>query len=113
MGKPVIPITYEERVQIEKLLKKGLSCGKIAIEIGRSKNGVVAEVRERGGRDNYTAKQAQAIADEKNREKKEKLHKLNVGNKRTFFMKQRIENLEMQVEILYETLKELKNDSKH
>ena len=105
------PITFEERKEIQKLLSKGLSCSEISRYINRSKNGVVTEVRRGGGKDSYLAKKSQKEADLKNSIRCEKLKKINVGNKIQYYMKQRIENLEMQVEILYDTIKEIiKND---
>lgn len=102
------PFTYEERKIIETLLRKnGLSCGKIAKHIGRSKNGVVSEVRINGGALKYNAKEAEESFNKRMIEKRQKLHDLNKGNKRTFYMKKRIENLEMQLEILCETTKEI------
>lgn len=108
MGKPnVQPLTYEERKRIEKGIKLGLSCGRIAVEIGRSKNGVVSEVR-RGGKHQYTAKEGQRICDEMRKKKYESLSLLKKKQQPPLFdYKQRIENLEMQVEILHETIKEL------
>ena len=100
------PFSFEERQQIEKHIKAGKSCGETAKLIERSKNGVVTEVR-RGGGKFYSAKIAQNLADSNMEVKYRKLSERNKGNKVSFFMKQRIENLEMQVEILHDTIKEL------
>jgi len=105
-------ITYEERCLIEKLLKKGLSCSEIAKRINRSKNGVITEVRKNGGKEFYNAKEADKNSLLKFEEKKQKLKNINLKNTRQYYLKQRIANLEMQVEILYDTLKGLlKNDT--
>lgn len=98
--------TFDERKLIEKHVKTGKSCGDIAKLIGRSKNGVVTEVR-RGGGKFYTAKTGQNIADTNLENKYRKLSERNKGNNVSFRMKQRIENLEMQVEILHDAIKEL------
>jgi len=101
-------ITFEERKQIEKHISAGFSCCETARRIGRSKNGVVSEVR-RGGGKLYSAKIAQNLADSVRNEKHRKLSERNKGNVTTFRFKQRIENLEMQVEILHDAIKELMN----
>ena len=102
------PFTFEERKKIERYIKMGKSCGETAVLIGRSKNGVVTEVR-RGGGKFYSAKVGQSIVDKNTEEKYRKLSERNKGNKVSFFMKHRIENLEMQVEILHDAIKELMN----
>lgn len=109
MGKPFIThLTFQERVKIENHIRNGLSCSQAAKLIGRSKNGVVQEVRRAGGKA-YSAKIGQNISDFNLQEKYRKLSERNKGNKVTFKMKERIENLEMQLEILHETLKEIMN----
>lgn len=102
------PFTYEERLQIQKHIAAGKSCCETASLIGRSKNGVISEVRRGGGRF-YDAKIAQNLSDKIKHDKYKKLSERNTGNKVTFKMKKRIENLEMQVEILHDTIKELFN----
>ncbi len=107
MGKPhQSAITFEERKQIEKHIRSGLSCGDTAKLIGRSKNGVVTEVK-RGGGKFYSAKTGQNVVDANLEEKYRKLSERNKGNDVSFRMKQRIENLEMQIEILHDAIKEL------
>lgn len=107
------PFTYEERQKIQKLISSGVSCGETARLIGRSKNGVVTEVRKGGGRF-YNAKEAQKRSDKTKLERYQKLSDQNKGKKVAFKMKQRIESLDMQVEILHEILKELlSNDKKN
>lgn len=102
--------TFEERKQIEELLKEDASCSEISRRINRSKNGVVCEVRKGGGKIGYTAKKGQQIAHHNESVRKERLRVINIGNTRESHMKKRIENLEMQIEILADTLKELMND---
>lgn len=101
-------ITFEERLEIEKLIKHGLSCGAIAIAIGRSKNGIVSEVRK-GGKANYCAKKSQEITDKVRWEKYRKLSELNKGKAAGGYqcIKTKVNNLEMQVELLHEIVKEL------
>ncbi len=101
-------INFEERENIEKLLKEGLSCGQIAVKINRSKNGIVCEVRKLG-KENYIAKEAERIAQE-NLIKKYKniggLAKKRNKEQREITLR-KIENLEMQIDILHDTIKEI------
>jgi IS30 family transposase len=105
-------LTFEERKQIEWYVKHGKSCSEIAILINRSKNVVITEVR-RAGKKFYSAKEGQRIADVNMENKYRKLSERNKGNKITFKMKQRIENLEMQIEILHDMIRSLMNDQKN
>jgi IS30 family transposase len=102
------PFTFEERKEIQKHISKGISCSETARLIGRSKNGVTTEVRKGGGRF-YNAKIAQNLSDKIRSERYEKLSQMNKSNKVAFKLKTRIENLEMQVEILHDCIKELLN----
>jgi IS30 family transposase len=63
------PYTFELREKIEELVKKGYSFSSIARETNRSMTGISYEIARAGGRQNYTAKGAQAAAEkmEKNR----------------------------------------------
>lgn len=98
-------ITLEERHQIEALLKTGISISEVARRISRSKNGVVSEVRLNGGIANYKAVEAQQSAYNRQILGREKLSLLNKGIASSYTtLKQRIENLEMQVEILVDAL---------
>jgi len=105
-------LRFDERQKIESLVQKGYSCSEISRRIGRSKNAIVVEIKLNGGPLEYTALKGQNRANKKQVEKKEKLHKHNIGNQTTFRFKQRIESLEMQLEILFDTVKELLNDKK-
>ncbi len=106
------PLTYEERKLIEKyVIKLGVSCGETAKILGRGKNTIVVEVRRAGGI-NYTAKAGQEYAEIMHEQRYNKLVERNSSYPIT--MKQRIESLEMQVQILSETIKRLLgNDSKN
>ncbi len=100
-------LTFEERVLIEKYIKKGFSLSEISKVIGRGGTTIAFEVRRSGGRDNYCSSTAQSLSEERHRNKSRKLSILNEGEPKVFIFKQRIENLEMQVEILSETIKEM------
>ena len=104
------PFCLAERKIIEKLLRCGFTCGEIAKEIGRSKNGVVTEVRNHGGKTFYDGDIAQAKAEHANEQRKKKLSEFNKekSNKGPlFYMSEKLVNLEMQVEILHDCIKEL------
>jgi len=106
MGRKTVEFTIEERQKIQILKSKGKSGSEIALLLGRSKNGINTEIR-RGEGYNYNAHHSHNLYLQRKEEKYAKLSERNNGNKVTFKMKQRIENLEMQVEILHDTLKEL------
>lgn len=59
-----VPITYEERLKIESLMKQGiLNCKAIAQVLGRHWKAIQIEIKRGGGRQFYTAEVAQARAD--------------------------------------------------
>ena len=99
-------ISFEERVEIERLRNLGYSCSEIARKMGRSKNGIVFEVR-RGGGTSYTAKGAQEIVCDIKEKRYDALRIKNKNTDNTINWKKRLENLEMQIEILYDCLKEV------
>ena len=102
--------TFEERKLIENHIKNGCSYRKTARLIGRSANGVRVEVTRSGGT-NYSAEIGQSISEGNKEEKRNKLRKNSKckGENNYLNMKKRIENLEMQVDILHDTLKGLLN----
>lgn len=106
-------LTFEERQAIERNLKLGYSASSISRRIGRSKNSIVWEVRRNGGMKNYNAEKAQLQSDIRNSERIQKIKKKNQDQKKPNAIWQRIENLEMQVEILVETIKELIHGTKN
>lgn len=71
--------SLEERVCIQNYIEKGHSCTKISVMIGRSKNGVVTEVRRGGGRD-YNALRAHT---EFMKCKEEQYQKISEANKKS------------------------------
>lgn len=112
-GGKQIPFCLEERKKIEKLLRCGFTCGEIAKEIGRSKNGVVTEVRNHGGKVFYDGEIAQAKADFNQEQRKKKLSAINKGNPGPIApLYERLTNLELQIEILHDCIKELLKGNK-
>jgi len=100
-----VPFTFEEKQKIEILLKLGKNASQISKEISRSISGIYKEIKKGGGK-NYTAEESERIKNENIQKVKKGINEHNKkhGN---FKIKKRIENLEMQVEILHEALKEL------
>jgi IS30 family transposase len=112
-----VHLTYAERKTIYHWIQKGESLREIARIINRGGNTVVREVRVNGGRYEYNPLEAQQTY-------KENIIKTNIKRSETVKEKSlsnpymslcnRIENLEMQLEIVANVLKELKGkyDSK-
>ena len=100
------PITYEERVEIQKHLDAGKKREEIAILIKRSTNGVNAEIRRNGGPKEYNAIKAQARSENKREASYRNLSQFNEKQKENTLTK-RVQNLEMQIEILHDCVKEL------
>lgn len=117
-----IPLSFEERQQIEKLLKEGYSIKQIHKKMNRSYHGISAEIKKNGGRENYLAIEGQKnvrMSRKKPLKETEKvmpikdeethLHKIenyDFGSKVNEYIK-RIENLEMQMDILINQIREL------
>jgi|HubBroStandDraft_3_1064219.scaffolds.fasta_scaffold447794_2 IS30 family transposase len=108
-------LTLRERKQISEWIQKGETLSQIAHNIGRGKNTVIREVRLNGGRDKYNATEAND---------KQRKHIIETNIKRSETVKakgmsnpyqslcKRIDNLEMQLEIALDVIKELKNQGK-
>lgn len=87
-------LSFEERKDIEKYIKQGISGGEIAHILARSRNGINTEIRNNGGREAYCAREAQKRSDSvreiQNRAVSEKLK----GRQDSFGMHARIIALE-------------------
>ncbi len=99
-------LTFEERQLIEKYLKEGKTYVDISILIGRSVNSVATEVR-RTGDFPYNAEKAQQKAIERKKEQYEKIRTKIKGTNYLSTLTKRVNNLEMQIEIILDTLKKL------
>lgn len=105
--------TIEDRKKIEEYLKKGYRFALISRLMGRghSGNGIRTEVEKFGSHFNYNAEEAQKSYED--RIKKGTLKKQQIECKTQSTMQlnpeieERIHNIEMQIEILSETIKEL------
>jgi IS30 family transposase len=106
MPKTLKLLTFEERKLLEKYAKTKMSCIEISKIIGRSKNCVTVEYRIAGGRQTYDAQKAHENANEKRELKYKRLSERNRG--RVFSKNHlRLASLEMQIEILHDTIKGL------
>ena len=101
------PLTFQEREMIEKYLKENKACNEIARILNRSGNCISTETRI-CGRSNYNAVEAQKRRDDIVKKRAHDLSIRNSGKKNYMNIKQRIDNLEMQIEILFETIKQLR-----
>ncbi len=104
-------LTLDERQIIEDLSKRGYSAVTIAKQLGRGGTTIAREIRKNGGPLFYNAIKAQK---ESYQRKSEGYIKISESVKKSGYnpfesLKARIENLEMQLEILVDTIKELKN----
>lgn len=99
------PFTLNERKIIQSLLAVGKTGGEIAKALNRSKTGTNFEIRKHGGRRSYDAVQAHNAAVKANNERIEKLRVKN--KKKPESLGIRVEALEMQINIIKETLKGL------
>lgn len=101
-------LKLEERQQIEKLIKEkpDLSFAEISKLIGRGRNTVVEEVRKNGGREVYNAKVAHHryldLRAKKNQNYTPENHPMHR-------LKNKIDAIEMQLEIIIEELRALRN----
>ncbi len=101
-----VSITFRERKEIENLCKvPKISASQIARLMNRPKNTIVTEIRRAGGLSKYTAEMGQQRAIEGEIQKREKLVIRNKGNKREFHLVKRVQNLEMQVDILIDKIR--------
>lgn len=100
-------LTLEERRLIEKYIKMGISFNQQARMIGRSNYTIADEIRRNGGRENYCAEKAQERAvvmrGRSSSNSQSKVYKGRIDKLET-----RVDSLEMQIEILMDLIKEIK-----
>ncbi len=98
----------KERLLIEKCLKLGLSVEHTSKFTGRSFGGVSKEISKNGGVKNYSAFNAQLRAEESHDRQVNALKAVHAN----FNNQARIESLEMQVSILHNIIKEMRQDAR-
>ncbi len=105
-------LTFSERVKIKELLDTGIPLRQIANQMERAKNTIVYEVRRNGGREVYEPKKAHLEAYSRKRESLNPLVKRNKEQmEQVDEFETRIKSLEMQVEILSETITQMRNNA--
>jgi len=87
-------LCFEERQEIERMINEGHSGISIAQYMHRSKNCINTEIRNNGGREAYTAYEAQAKSDTVRRLQNEAVSEKLKGHKDSFGWKERVEALE-------------------
>lgn len=102
-------LCLSERNTIARMIKRGSSLAEIARKLGRGKQTIAAEVKKNGGRDAYKPVDAHKSAEQR---KIERDIKCSYAIKTRFSrtdqdLVERVENLEMQLAIISETLKEI------
>ncbi len=102
-------LCLSERNMIGSMIKQGLCLAAVARQLKRGKQTIAEEVNRNGGRDAYDPVAAHAASMKR---KASRDMKLSLSLKYKEFkpdenLLQRLENLEMQVEILSETIKEV------
>lgn len=95
-------LSLKEREEIERLLNLGFGIVKIAKALSRSKGAISTEVLRNGGREKYNAKQANDNS----------FKRKNVYIKKINDLDCRINNIEMQLDIIIDELMKLKNNTK-
>lgn len=104
-------LTLEERILIEKYVKKGYSGRLISKILGRNASVISMEIHRFADRSQYDAQKAHEQCSQG--WKKGGINSSRWRKSTIQLMNDRLTNLEMQLKILYETIKELKNDSKN
>lgn len=104
-------LTLEERKTIERFCHHStMSISSIGKVLGRGKNTVIVEVRRAGGRWTYNAEKAHAEAQKRMADKYDRLRRNAPPTKAPYqALKERVENLEMQVEILTDAISRMSN----
>jgi IS30 family transposase len=106
-------LVLAERQELERLLKSGLSYRKITEEMQRSREMLMREVQRNGGAEAYNAVKAQELANSVRQKKLSNLNPWGRKDKNSRTALERIAMLEMQIEILHDTIKDLTNDRKN
>lgn len=106
-------LNYAERKTIGKLLKENQSLSSIARTLGRGKQAVTNEVARNGGRQVYNPEEAERKAQQRKDIRDQKcsdMIKQRYKEAAHHSIEDRVQTLEMQLEILIETVKEVVHD---
>jgi IS30 family transposase len=106
-----VRLSLEERIKIKEYLDKGFKGNEIARLLGRAFSAVNNDVRRNGGKENYDPQKAQEEANLRWKMRCESttynLTKFYGENGRCLNLAERVQTLEMQLEIIIDQLKEL------
>ena len=100
-------LCYWERVAISEQIKKGKTIADMARELGRSRKALCVEINRNGGRYKYNPEEAHKLSVER---KQAKTVNLTKKNSVPLTLEQRIENLEMHVDILTDIIRSKKGE---
>lgn len=105
------PMTLEQRIKIEIMCKRGFNLNAIAHAIGVTWPTVKTDILRNGGRENYDAgKSHDAQIERLNKAQASRTITKQKKNPESYRQhKHRLENLEMQMEILTDQIKKLMN----
>lgn len=101
-------LCLEERKKIALMISNGENFSQIARTLGRGKQTIANEIYNFGGREGYDADKANDLSMARKIERQIKCSLTTKKHKNTTVLS-RIENLEMQIEILLDTIKEMKH----
>ncbi len=106
------PLTFEERMLIENYISQGYSLTQISKKLSRGANTIVTEVRKNGGRDNYKPLEAHK-RNELVLKTANEIRSIEQKNKVNPYVKisDRVDFLEMQIEILVDSIKQLREQN--
>lgn len=112
MSKTFVRLSLQEKKEIARYIKyhPNLSLTQIAAYLGRSKNCITTEVRNNGGKQNYCPFASEKRYLQVMKKGREKCSEKTKGIRHRGAYLLRIENLEMQMEILHETIQEILNE---
>lgn len=106
-------LTFQERKEIKRLIGQGWNLSEIGRTINRGKNTIIAEVRRNGGPLFYEPVKAQERFEVLKKERIDRCKKMSAGQTANPYraLERRIQNLEMQIEILVDAIKERSHES--
>lgn len=106
-----VSLDLSERREIERLLKLGAPHSHISRMLSRSKNCINFEIRRNGGSLEYNAEVAHMRSKDRAKNRTEKLKKgYKIEDHPTHRLKVRMDALEMQVDLLMNLVRDLKNE---
>lgn len=103
-------LCYWERVAISEQLKQGKNLADISRVLQRSRKAICVEINRNGGRYKYNAEEAHKLSIERKQIKAVNLKKSHEKPVPVLTLDQRVENLEMHLDVLTELIRSLKSE---